>query len=266
MKTRFHTSLPLAVWGLLISAAAVFAQTTAEDIMTRNYLAAKYADSRSDAHFRLINKSGTERVRETTGETKLIPGTTDNRRVVTFNAPADIKGTKTLLIEHSKADDDIWIYLPALKKVRRLVASNKKDAFVGTDFSYGDVIGHKVEAWNHKLLREEKVGDKDCYVILSTPKTPEVAENSGYSKRVGWIDKKSLIAVKGENYDTQGDLLLKITSEDIQQVDVKNNKWQAMKLTAENVQTEHKTVIEFSNFKANVGVKEDVFTARSLER
>lgn len=262
MKTGFH----FAMLGIAIACTAASAQPDAEAIMTRNYLATKYSDSRSDAHFRLINKSGMERVRETTGETKLIPGTTDTRRLVTFNAPADIKGTKTLLIEHSKSDDDIWIYLPALKKVRRLVANNKKDAFVGTDFSYGDVIGHKVEVWNHKLLREEKADGKDCYVILSTPKTPQTTENSGYSKRVSWIDKRSFIAVKGENYDTQGEPLLKITGEEIQQVDAKNDKWQAMKLTAENVQTGHRTIIEFKNFMANIGVKEDAFTTRSLER
>jgi uncharacterized protein len=262
MKTGFH----LAMAGTAIACATAFAQPDAEAIMTRNYLATKYPDSRSDAHFRLINKSGMERVRETTGETKLIPGTTDTRRLVTFNAPADIKGTKTLLIERSNADDDIWIYLPALKKVRRLVANNKKDAFVGTDFSYGDVIGHKVEAWNHKWLRDETVDGRDCHVILSTPKTRETADNSGYSKRISWIDKKSSIAVKGENFDAQEDPLLKITGEDIRQVDAKNDKWQAMKLTAENVQTGHKTVIEFTNFKANIGVKEDAFTTRNLER
>src|SRR2546423_9149621 len=90
--------------------------------------------------------------------TKLIAGTTDNMRFVNFKSPADVRGTKTLLIEHSGKDDDIWIYLPALKKVRRLVSSNKKDSFVGTDFTYEDVIGQKVEDWNHSLVKEEACG------------------------------------------------------------------------------------------------------------
>ncbi len=126
---------------------------TAEDIMKKNFVISKVADSTAESTFRLINANGQERKRETLGQTKLIPGTVDNRRLVTFITPADVKGTKTLLVEHSGKDDDIWIYLPALKKVRRLVSSNKKYSFVGTDFSYWDVIGHRVEDWNHKIIK-----------------------------------------------------------------------------------------------------------------
>ena len=97
-----------------------------------------------------------------------------------FTSPADIKGTAVLTIEND-GDDDIWVYLPALKKVRRLAASNKKDAFVGTDFSYGDVLGHRVEDWNQKFVRKDTLDGKPVIVIESTPKTPAVAANSGYS-------------------------------------------------------------------------------------
>jgi outer membrane lipoprotein-sorting protein len=187
-------------------------------------------------------------------------------RYVQFNSPTDVKGTKTLLIEHSGKDDDIWIYLPALKKVRRLVSSNKKDSFVGTDFSYGDVIGHKVEDWKHKLLREEDVDGKPCYVIESSPKTPEVSENSGYSKRVSWVGKESFVTLKGESYDSSGQLLKKFHASKLEIVDKANAKWQPMELMAEDVASGHKTIIEFSNYKANVGVSDETFTSRSLER
>lgn len=238
----------------------------AVEIAKRNFIASKVADSVSDSTFRLINASGQERVRETNGATKLIAGSTDNQRLVSFLSPADVRGTKTLLVEHSKGDDDIWVYLPAMKKVRRLVASNKKDAFVGTDFSYGDVIGHRVEDWNHKLLREEKIDGKDCHVLESTPIREEVGTNSGYSKRVGWIDKISFVALKGETYDLNGQLLKRISARNIQEVDAKNHKWQPMVLESENVQTGHRTVIEFKNFKANVGVENEKFSVRSLEK
>jgi outer membrane lipoprotein-sorting protein len=187
-------------------------------------------------------------------------------RLVVFQTPADVKGTKTLLVENSGKDDDIWVYLPAMKKVRRLVASNKKDSFVGTDFSYGDVIGHRVADWNHKLVKEETVAGRPCYLIESTPKTPDVAENSGYSKRIGCIDKESFIAVKGELFDNGGQLLKKVSASDLTRVDEKNNKWQPMTLEAQNVQTGHRTIIEFRNFKANVGVKDELFTTRTLEK
>lgn len=264
MRSR-RTFLLATTLAVLLGAGAASAAPTAEEIMKQDFLASKVGDSTQDATFRLFNAQGQERVRETTGETKLLPGTTDNRRVVVFNSPADIRGTKTLLVEHSGADDDIWIYLPAMKKVRRLVASNKKDSFVGTDFSYGDVIGHKVEDWSHKLVREEKFGGFDCWVIESTPKTPQVADTSGYSKRISWIDKRSYVAVRTDIFDRQGAFLKRLTQQDVQEVDPKNHRWQPMRLIAENAQTNHKTIIELKNFKANVGVSDAAFTPRALE-
>jgi outer membrane lipoprotein-sorting protein len=265
MEPRIVKGIILALLGCAALAQQVLAEPPAEEIMQKNLLSTKVLDSTTRSTFRLINAAGQQRIRETDGQTKLIAGTTDNRRLVNFLSPADVRGTKTLLIEHSAADDDIWIYLPAMKKVRRLVASNKKDSFVGTDFSYGDVIGHKVEDWNHKVVRQEKIDGRDCYVMESTPKRPEVADNTGYSRRVNWIDKESYVALRGEIYDQTGELLKRTSAEDVQRVDTKNDRYQPMKLTAENVQTGHKTIIEFVNFKANVGVGDEVFAARSLE-
>lgn len=264
MKTTI-LHLTSAVVVVFACANGALASTTAEEIMTKNFLTSKVADSTTDATFRLRTAAGQERIRLTSGPSKLLPGTTDNRRLITFNAPADVKGTKTLLIEHSNGDDDIWIYLPAMKKSRRLVASNKRDSFVGTDFSYGDIIGHKVGDWQHALLKEETVDGKACYVIESRPKNREVQDVSGYSKRVSWIDQQSWVALRVDIYDPTGELLKKITTENIQEVDPANHKWQPMKQTCANVQTGHSTVIEFTNFKANVGVSDNVFTARSLE-
>ncbi|MBX9703335.1 MAG: outer membrane lipoprotein-sorting protein, partial [Silvanigrellaceae bacterium] len=239
---------------------------SAVEIAKKNFSTSKVSDSTSDSTFRLINASGKERTRVTKGSTKLIPGTQDSQRLVIFESPADVKGTKTLLVEHSKGDDDMYIYLPALKKVRRLVASNKKESFVGTDFSYGDVIGHKVEDWHQKLLREEKIDGKDCYVIESTPVNPDVAKNSGYSKRISWIDKQSFVAIQGESYDLNQDLYKKYFARKVQKIDDKQDKWQPMEIEAQNVQTGHKTILEFTNFKANVGLSVDLFTLRTLEK
>jgi hypothetical protein len=183
MESRLVKGIIMALLGCATLTQRTLADPPAEEIMQKNLLATKVPDSTTRSTFRLINAAGQQRIRETDGQTKLIAATTDNRRLVNFLSPADVRGTKTLLIEHSAADDDIWIYLPAMKKVRRLVSSNKKDSFVGTDFSYGDVIGHKVEDWNHRLLRQEKVDGRDCYVVESNPRRPEVADNTGYSKR-----------------------------------------------------------------------------------
>ena len=248
-------TLPAAAWAL-----------TAIEIMDKNFMVGKYADSTSDTTMTLTNKSGQQRVRKTFGTSKLDTNGIDNKRMTRFLEPTDVKGTVSLLVEHSDKDDDIWIYLPSVKKVRRLISSNKKDSFVGTDFSYGDVIGHKVKEWNHTIVKEEDVDGKPCYVIESTPKDATVKTNTGYSKRIGWIQKDNFVTVKAVAYDEAGELLKEAKYSHWKEVDTVKHKWQAGILEAKNLQTGHSTVITIDQFKVNNGVKDDFFTTRYMEQ
>lgn len=248
-------TLPASAWAL-----------TAIEIMDKNFMVGKYADSTSDTTMTLTNKSGQQRVRKTFGTSKLDTNGIDNKRMTRFLEPTDVKGTVSLLVEHSDKDDDIWIYLPSVKKVRRLISSNKKDSFVGTDFSYGDVIGHKVKEWNHTIVKEEDVDGKPCYVIESTPKDATVKTNTGYSKRIGWIQKDNFVTVKAVAYDEAGELLKEAKYSHWKEVDTVKHKWQAGILEAKNLQTGHSTVITIDQFKVNNGVKDDFFTTRYMEQ
>jgi predicted RND superfamily exporter protein/outer membrane lipoprotein-sorting protein len=254
--------------GALLTSETHAQTLSAEEIATRNFAVGKVADSISEATFRLISPSGQERVRKTQGRSKLKAGSLDNRSLVRFLSPADVRGTVSLTIENSEPgrDDDIWIYLPALKKVRRLVSSNKKDSFVGTDFSYGDVIGYRVADWTHRIVREEKADGFDCWVLEALPKNAQVREDSGYSRRLAWVRKDNFAAVRAESYDLSGVLLKVITLRDHRNVDPKNGKWVAMRAEAHNVQENRRTVIEFDRYDVNQGVSEESFTARALER
>lgn len=235
-------------------------------VMEKNFAVSKVGDSVSDATFTLINKSGQTRVRKVFVTTKLAENNIDNMRMTRFLSPPDVKGTASLLIEHSAKDDDMWIYLPALKKVRRLVSSNKKDGFVGTDFSYGDVIGHKVDDWKYKLLREEAVDGHPCYVIEAVPASDAIKSNTGYSKRVTWIRKDNNVSAKTEFWDEAGQPLKTAVFSDIRLVDSQRDKWQPMRLEANNVQTGHRTVIQLDSFRVNQNVKSAFFTTRYLEK
>jgi predicted RND superfamily exporter protein len=268
-----HNPLPMPivvlalVFGLSMQPQNTWAaETDLTQIMQKNFVVSKVYDSVADATFTLINKTGQERVRKTFGTTKLEENGIDNMRMTRFLSPPDVKGTVSLLIEHAEKDDDIWIYLPALKKVRRLVSNNKKDSFVGTDFSYADVIGYKVGEWNYKLLKEELVEGQPCYVIEALPKSDAIKTSNGYSKRIGWLRKDNLMTVKMDFWDETGQLLKTSTYNDIQLVDKTRGKWQAMRLEASNVQTSHRTVIKFDNFKANEQVKNEFFTTRYMEK
>lgn len=251
---------------LSIVPASYATEVNLTEIVQKSLAVNKVLDSTSDATFTLISKTGQERVRKTLGVSKLQANGDDNMRMTRFMAPADVKGTVSLLIEHSAADDDIWIYLPALKKVRRLVSSNKKDSFVGTDFSYGDVIGHKATEWSYKLLREESEDGMPCYVIEATPKNDAVRDNSGYGKRVLWIRKDNFFAIKGELWDEALQPVKVFHMTELQEVDPARHKWQAMRLEAKNQQTGHQTVINFENFKVNQKVRDEFFTTRYMEK
>ena len=137
---------------------------------------------------------------------------------------------------------------------------------MGTDFTYADVIGYKVNEWNYRLLKEETVEGQRCYVIEALPKSDAVKSSNGYSKRVSWLRKDNLMAVRVDFWDESGQTFKTSTYTDIQLVDQKRRKWHAMRLEASNVQTGHRTVIQFDNFKANQQVKDEFFTTRYMEK
>ncbi len=249
-----------------LACAAAAADPDAAEIARRNFDVDKVVDSRAEITMTLISEAGSRRERSTLGLSKLLPNGVDRQRIIRFLAPAEVKGTATLLVEHAAGDDDIWIYLPALRKVRRLVANNKKESFVGTDFSYGDIIGHQVDDWVHQLVGREALDGTDTYVLEATPKTDSVAETSGYSKRKVWIRVDNHVAVKASYWDRGGALLKDFTATDVRQIDAKTGKWQAFQMTMHNRQTGHRTELVFTKLDVGVGLRDDEFSERYLDK
>lgn len=254
-----------AVLGPAPRAAAADASDV-EAIMRRNFLVGKVVDSRSEVTMTLTNARGAERERSTVSISKLLPNGVDQKRVIRFRAPAEVRGTATLLIEHADGDDDIWIYLPALRKVRRLVANNKKDSFVGTDFSYGDIIGHKVEDWHYTLLGTESVGAIPTYVIEGVPRTDAVREQSGYGKRKLWIRQDNDVAIRAQFWDAGGALLKELVAADVREIDAAAHKWQAFDLRMTNHQTGHTTTFRVGDLEVGIGLTDAQFSERYLDK
>lgn len=226
----------------------------------------KVVDSRAEITITLLSESGARRERSTISLSKLLSNGIDRQRVIRFTAPAEVKGTATLLVEHSGEDDDIWIYLPALRKVRRLVANNKKDSFVGTDFSYGDIIGHRVEDWTYQLVGHEKIETVDAWVLEAAPKNDTVRDTSGYGKRKLWVRTDNFVTVKATYWDTAGALLKELVASDVREIDPKDGKWQAFRLRMHNRQTEHRTELTFTNLEVGVGLRDEEFSERYLDK
>jgi len=250
-----------------LGAAVVAAgDTDPGEIMRRNFVADKVVDERAEITMVLTSEGGARRERSTVSLAKLLPNGIDRQRVIRFLSPAEVKGTATLLVEHADGDDDIWIYLPALHKVRRLVANDKKDSFVGTDFSYGDIIGQRLADWSYQLLGHEPVDGVDTYVIEALPKSDAVRDTSGYGKRKLWVRVDNAVAVKAEFWDTGGAFFKDFTATDVRQIDAKADKWRGFHLTMHNRQTGHATEIVFTKLDVAVGLRDEEFSERYLDR
>lgn len=260
--------MAIALLGVATLAApdAYSVEPGARDIMEKNFFASKIKSLKSDATMVLINDKGQQRERKNSTLLKLQANGIDSKLLVKFSTPADIKGTGFLQVEHSDGEDDLWIYLPALKKSRRLVANNKKDSFVGTDFSYGDISLPKVDLYRHALLRSEAVDQHDSYVIESVPINDTVKSNSGYSKKITWVRKDSLLEAKVEYYDLSGRLLKTQLTSDHKLVEPNPQRWFPLYREMTNHQTGHKTVLRFDKIESGVQAPDEMFTTRSIER
>jgi glycosyltransferase involved in cell wall biosynthesis len=251
--------------GQIGAAAAQRAELNARDIMEKNFFVSKVSTLMVESTMVLIDARGQKRERRNITLIKLQPNGMDSKVVVKFSTPADIKGTGVLQIEHIDGDDDMWIYLPALKKIRRLVANNKKDSFAGSDFSYGEINLPKVDQYKHTLLRAEKVDAFDCHVIESVPANDTVKSNSGYSKKVTWVRTDNFLEAKVEYYDLAGRLLKTQKTGKHQLIEPDKARWFALYREMTNHQNGHRTTLDAAKADA-VAISDDMFTTRFLER
>ncbi|MFH1851970.1 MAG: outer membrane lipoprotein-sorting protein [Candidatus Neomarinimicrobiota bacterium] len=209
-------------------------------------------------------KRGTvkERVREITRHQRnYTSGEFASKSLIRFQQPADVKGTGFLMWEYNDdRDDDQWLFLPALGKVKRIVAREKGENFMGSDFTYEDMSGRDIEDDHFTLLGEEKLGAVDCYKIEAVPITGETS----YRRRVTWIDKEKWLAIRVEFYDQKQNNLLKVLT--IDELRKNGPYWTVLKMRMENVQTEHKTLMDISDVQYDTGIRDDFFTERFLMR
>lgn len=253
-----------AIGFLLYSRLAWSAPPEAANLMERSAEVARFSTSTANALFVLENQAGSRRERRATLASKLRDNGRDSMRLVKFEAPADIKGTATLLIESSGKDDDMWVYLPAMKKVRRLAASNKRDSFVGTDFSYGDVLGYKTSEWTHTLLGERVRDDVSHLVVESIPASENIKNDTGYSKRTTWLRKDTLAVTLVETLDVGGQPYKRFVFSDLRAVNAAGTQWQPMKAVGNNLQSGHSTTITFTDFKVGSRLSDEQFSADAL--
>ena len=215
----------------------------------------KPKDQSSKTTMILTNSKG--RTRTSTIYSKTLNG--GEKQILWFMAPADDKGVAFLKIEHEGKDDEMRMWLPAFKKIRRITAKKKGDSFMGSDLSYEDMSNRDLEENEYKRLEDDMVDSIACYVLEVVPKKEE---KSSYFKHKSWINKESLAAVKEESYDKKGKLKKVKSFQSTRMRDY----YILSSVYVKDVQKNHTTKVVFEDLKVDTGIEEKLFQEKNLKR
>lgn len=244
-------------------ATPVLAQSAAEkglEIATRmNRQDDGFGDTSSAMIMTLINRSGKQSKRTIRAMTLEVEGDGDKSLSI-FDDPADVKGTASLSYSHATEADEQWLYLPALKRVKRISSKNKSGPFMGSEFAFEDISSQEVEKYSYEFIGEEELDGVPVLKMVSVP----AYKHSGYTRLVSWIDAENYVALKTEFYDRKNSLLKTLTISDYQQYLGKH--WRPGKMEMINEQTGKKTILVWENYKFQSGLSEKDFTSAALKR
>ena len=218
-----------------------------------------FGDSVAELTMELRNKNGDSSIRVLRTQTLEVQNDGDKSLSI-FDKPADVKGTAMLTFTHPVSSDDQWLYLPALRRVKRISSANKSGPFMGSEFAYEDLSSQEVEKYHYRWLRDEIYNDVDCFVIERFP----IYENSGYTKQVVWIDKAEYRLQKIEFYDRKNALLKTLTAGKYEKY--LQRYWRAMELVMVNHQTGKNTRLVYDNYQFRTGLRAADFNKNALKR
>ncbi len=224
----------------------------------------------SDTLMILINKNNSKRVRNIKNIRKDYGR--DSKGIIFFLSPLDVRNTAYMSFDWDEPskEDDSWLYLPALQKVKRVAAGDKSGSFMGSDFTYSDINGIEINDWDYSFAKENaSLNGKDVWIIQGLPKAQaksKVLEETGYLKSLMWIQKDNFMLVKGKYWVKKGRKIKYFKAEEIKKVD---DIWTAHALTMVTTvkgKVNHSSVLKFSNVVYNLPVDDSAFTTRRMER
>lgn len=257
-RTYFNILMALFLTG------SVFAQTPEEQGKQIAEQAIKadegFESSEVDLRMILRNRQGQESERFMTNKTYELTEDGDKSLIV-FNSPRDVQGTATLTFTHKVGSDDQWLYLPSIKRVKRISSSNKSGPFMGSEFAYEDLSSDEVEKYSYKFLKEDTYNNEKVLLVEQYPVDPK----SGYKKRIAYYNPgKNYRFEKMEFFDRKGALLKTLTYHDYQVYLGKHQR--AGRFYMVNHQTGKETELFFEDYKFQTGLEEDDFNQTTLQR
>jgi len=264
MLKKITIGLAATALTLTVASGAVLAQTPEE----KGLEIAKEGDKRGEGwvdsfvnlKMVLVDKAGNESVRDMRVKSLEGEGGEGDKSLMIFDTPKDQEGVAMLTYTHKTEPDDQWLYLPALKRVKKISSRNKSGPFVGSEFAFEDISSQEVEKYKYKFLRDETLDGMDCFV---TERLPE-DKYSGYTRQVAWVDKKEYRILKVEYYDRKNSLLktLRNTGWNL----YLEKFWQPDLSVMQNHQTGKATRLVYENYQFKVGLDDKDFTKNSLKR
>ena len=215
-------------------------------------------DSRANMMMILRNKKGKERVR--TFEALTLDDGATRYSLIRFLSPKDIRGTTFLNISHDDGDSEQYLYLPALRRARRIAGSFKKRRFVNSDYTYEDLERRSPQKDVHKIIGEGIYLDKSCWILESVPKEDS---RSQYSKLIQWITKDAYVPVKIDLYNKKGELAKEFI---VHQIKLINNIWTVMDATMKDLLKKRETQVRVNQIEYNVGLSKNSFKVKALDQ
>ncbi len=242
----------------LIATLNLLAITNLEIAQKADKVTDGFESSIAKTQMTLINANGQKSVRDMVMKT--LEGKNGDKTISTFLSPADVKGTKVLGWEHIDKDDDQWLYLPALKRVKRIASRNKSGSFMGSEFSYEDIGNQNYQKYTFEgEPKTVMFNSKECYVGTRIPKD----KNSGYTKQITWVDTKDFLIQKVDYYDRKGELLKTASFSDYKKID---GIWRVGKIVMKNHQNDKETILIWKDDKIKAGLKSRDFDKRMLKK
>lgn len=196
----------------------------------------------------------------------------DSKSLSIFDSPADIQGTTYLNFDWDDAerDDDSWLYLPALQRVKRIATSDTADSFMGSDFTYSDINGIELDWYDYSFANESEIVDgEDCWVIDIVPKSEfrdKAEQATGYTHARTWIRKDNFVPIRDQAWERRGNRIKYFTASDIVQIDGIWTTHRLQVVTTRNGRQEHASVLQVNEIEYNVQVGDDVFTTERMQR
>lgn len=262
--------LVLSAVGLALPAhAAPSGSLSAREVMDRSEAAQRLRDVTATATLVTGEANGDTRAKAFTMWRRLETDQVHFATLTRFSAPAEIRAEAILFEERAGDENDVELYLPRYKKVRRVETQSQSASFMGSVLSYSDIATPHIDDYTHMLLRTEACpggGDASCYVLELTPKTEEIAEHTGYGRSVEWVRADIFMAVQTELYDRKGALWKRIVASDIREIDPAAHRYFTRSLRVDDLHARRFTTLSFDEVHANTGLSDALFTTQNLAR